>query len=606
MSDIATPSPPAPSQAHNESSTAALAAPTPVSLAPERRLRIWPGVVILAIEWLLMVVPTWFWPGTLFQFLGMFRGPLLAAALLCAWWIFFSRLRWSDRLLGVVAFAAAGAAAIPLFHPSFGALCLVFYALPAVTTAWIAWLLISFRLQWPVRIAGLYVVFLLSWGFFDLVRFEGADGSLAGTLALRWTSTAEDRFLSEMASRKPEVRPRADLVSDSPALVGGDWPGFRGPDRDSRLTGVTIATNWAQHPPREIWRRMVGPGWSSFAVVGTRLYTQEQRGEDEAVICYHTDTGSKLWIREYPARFTEPIAGPGPRATPTFHDGKIYSQGANGTLKCLVAATGEEIWSHDIAADSGAKVPPWGFASSPLVAEGVVTVFAGADGGHSVLGYDAVSGELLWSSGEGRHSYCSSQLSRLNGVEQLMIATDAGVTAFEPRGGQVLWSHAWPIEQMARIVQPAVLSDSDILIGTGFGNGARRLHVTREGDDWLVKELWTSTAIKPYYNDLVIHNGHLYGFDSNFFTCVSLDGGKKKWRVRGYGNGEVLLLVDQSLLLVLSETGEVALVEANPAAHKELVRFQAIEGKTWNHPVIAHGKLFVRNGEEAACFDVGE
>ena len=158
------------------------------------------------------------------------------------------------------------------------------------------------------------------------------------------------------------------------------------------------------------------------------------------------------------------------------------------------------------------------------------------------------------------------------------------------------------------MVQPAVVGSSDVLIGTGFGIGTQRVHVSREGDVWTASAVWPipTRAIKPYYNDLVVHGDHLYGFDGNIFTCVSLGDGKGKWKARGYGNGQVLLLPDQDLLLVLSETGEVALVSAKPDAHHEFARFQAIEGKTWNHPVIAHGKLFVRNGEEAACFDLAQ
>jgi outer membrane protein assembly factor BamB len=136
--------------------------------------------------------------------------------------------------------------------------------------------------------------------------------------------------------------------------------------------------------------------------------------------------------------------------------------------------------------------------------------------------------------------------------------------------------------------------------------GARRVHVTQEGDGWSEKQVWETKAIKPYYNDLVIYKDHLYGFDGNFFTCVTLADGQKKWRERGYGNGQVLLLADQGLLLILSEKGDVALVEATPEKHKEIARIPAIKGKTWNHPVLAHGKLFVRNGEEMACFQLKE
>jgi outer membrane protein assembly factor BamB len=289
--------------------------------------------------------------------------------------------------------------------------------------------------------------------------------------------------------------------------------------------------------------------------------------------------------------------------------GKIYALGAAGLLNCLDAATGERLWKKDILEDAGIDKPPqWGFSSSPLVVQGVVTVFAGGKDDKSVLGYDAVSGELLWSGGKDQYSYCSLHQVRLGGVEQVVIATDGGLTAYQPKSGEVLWQHEnKPTEGMARVVQPTPVGDSDLLLGSGFGKGTQRVHVTREGASWETSEVWTTRAISPYYNDLVIHRGHLYGFDgSNFFTCVSLEDGKGKWRARGYGAGQVLLLPDQDLLLIISEKGEVALVEATPDSHKELARFQAIKGKTWNHPVVAHGKLFVRNGEEAACYQLTE
>jgi outer membrane protein assembly factor BamB len=157
---------------------------------------------------------------------------------------------------------------------------------------------------------------------------------------------------------------------------------------------------------------------------------------------------------------------------------------------------------------------------------------------------------------------------------------------------------------MSRVVQPALLEDGDLLVGTGFGIGTRRVHVARNGDHWTTQELWTSRAVKPYYNDMVVHKGHLYGFDNAFLTCAALADGKAKWKERSYGNGQVLLLPDQDLLLVLSEEGEVALVAASPDGHREQARFQALDGKTWNHPVVAHGRLFVRNGKEAACYQL--
>jgi outer membrane protein assembly factor BamB len=340
--------------------------------------------------------------------------------------------------------------------------------------------------------------------------------------------------------------------------------------------------------------------------VGNRLYTQEQRGGDELVVCYDAATGAELWTHRDTVRFNETMAGPGPRATPTFHDGKIYAQGATGLLNCLDAASGSLIWSRDVRADAGAPLPMWGFAGSPLVVQGMVVVFAGGPDGKSVLGYNARSGgEPVWAAGDGQFSYSSPHPVTLNGSEQVLMATDVGLTAFYPSSGNVLWRHDWPLDRgTARIVQPARVGDADFLLGTGFSKGTQRLHVQPAGAGWTTEERWTSRAIKPYFNDLVVHKGYLYGFDNNFLTCVSLEDGSAKWKERGYDNGAVLLLADQDLLLVLSEKGVVALVEASPDGRKELARFQAIEGKTWNHPVVAHSKLFVRNGEEAACYEL--
>ena len=574
----------------------------------ERRPRLWPALVIIVLQWVVITVPGWIMPATFTHFMCLFWGPILATVALTAWWLFGSRLPWMDRWLAPLACAAAAAAAWPFFHSSFGIYGVVISGLPVATTAWVLWILLTPFLRWPVRRVGLVIVLLLAWGYFTLIRFEGINGAMESTFQYRWNPTAEEKFLAEIAVRKPRSEPSRDAsVSTLLKLQPGDWPGFRGPNRDGRISGIRIPTDWKEHPPRPVWRHRVGPGWSSFAVIGTRLYTQEQRGEDEAVVCYDTASGAEIWAHVDSGRFTELVSGAGPRATPTFHEGKIFALGAAGRLNCLDAATGRSLWSCDIVADSGGKVPQWGFAASPLVAQGVVSVFAGGPDGKSVLGYDASSGKLLWCAGGDQFSYCSLQPAQLAGVEQQIIATDGGLTSFLPSRGQILWQYRWPLElEMARVVQPTLLGDSDVLIGTGFGYGTRRVRVARNDAKWTAEEVWTTRAIKPYFNDLVVHRDHIYGFDGNFFTCVSLDDGKGKWRARGYGNGQVLLLADQDLLLVLSENGEVALLDADPDKHNERGRFQGVEGKTWNHPVVAHGKLFIRNGEEAACYQLTE
>lgn len=549
-------------------------------------------------------------------FMARLWGPVLLALGIAVWWLFFSRVSWWHRLLPFP-FFAAGAALLWFFaDPTWGdpknptqvgirVFMFFLYPLPAATTAWVAWLVATRRLSWPVRRAGLCAAVFLGWAFFTLVRIDGTDGSFNIEMSYRWGPTAEEKLLAELAARK--AGPTDAAAAQTLTLAPGDWPGFRGAARDGRFVGVRIPTDWAANPPREVWRQRVGPGWGAFAVVGDRIFTQEQRGENEVVVCYQAGTGNEVWAYNARARFSETIAGPGPRATPTFHDGKVYALGAAGHLACLDAATGKESWARDIVADSGAKVPQWGFSSSPLVQAGVVSVFAGGPDGKSVLGYRVKGGEPAWHAGDGQFSYCSPQPSRLGGVEQQLICTERGLTAITPETGAVLWKHEWDLPGgMARVTQPAQVGESDFLIGTYFGFGTRRVHVEKTYAGWSDAAVWTTKAIKPYYNDLVVFKDDLYGFDGYFFVCVGLADGKERWRTRGYGNGQVLLLADQGLLLVLSEKGDVVLLEATPEKHKVLGRFQAIQGKTWNHPVIAHGRLFVRNGEEAACFQLAE
>jgi outer membrane protein assembly factor BamB len=586
---------------------------TPWPPKAERRPRVWPGVVIALLYWAALKVPAWIMPGTMtsFQIAGMSAMALFVLFVL--WWLFFSRLRWAERFAGLLAFAAVGAGMWFAFEPSVQgqqaqdtAVVLQFYVLPVVLTGWALWALVARSFGPSVRLAGLVVVLLMTWGYFATLRLDGVTGTYSPEFSYRWQSTAAERHRAARAAEKLNAESIADAATAPPLELGpADWPGFRGPARDGRRTDVRIATDWKQHPPKQVWRHLIGPGWSSFAVVGSRLFTQEQLGDVERVVSYDASTGKEVWAHTDKTRFADAQSGEGPRATPTFHEGRIYALGATGKLNCLDAATGKLVWSKDIAKDSGAKVPMWGFSSSPLVVQGIVTVFAGAGEGKSVLAYHADSGKPAWTAGNGTGSYCSVHPARIAGVEQLVVATQEGMSSFDPANGNVLWEYEWLLgEHYNRITQPALVGDSDVLLGSGFDNGTRRVHISRKGSEWNAKRVWESRAISPYFNDLVVHKGHLYGFHSLFLTCVNLETGKSTWKERGYTNGQALLLPDQDLLLVLTETGEVALVEAKPGARTELGRFPAFSGKTWNHPVMANGKLFVRNGEEVACYEL--
>jgi outer membrane protein assembly factor BamB len=365
------------------------------------------------------------------------------------------------------------------------------------------------------------------------------------------------------------------------------------------VPGVRIETDWTKSAPVEMWRRRIGPGWSSFAVQGDLLYTQEQRGDKEVVSAYKVSTGEPVWRHADPVRFYESNGGAGPRGTPTVDNGRVYTFGATGILNALDASTGKLAWSRNAATEASVKTPGWGFSSSPLVVGDVIVVaISGALGG-----YDRNTGDRRWfKPSHGGGSYSSPQLATIGGVRQILFLGGSGVTSIAPADGTVLWEDAW---EGVKIVQPGVMPDGDVLLTTGDamgGAGVRRVSASKGPGGWTVNERWTSRGLKPYFNDFVIHKGHAYGFDGAILSCIDLETGERKWKGGRYGQGQLVLLPDQDVLLVLSEEGEVVLVGATPEQHTEIARFKAIEGKTWNHPVVVRDVLLVRNGEEMAAF----
>jgi outer membrane protein assembly factor BamB len=403
-------------------------------------------------------------------------------------------------------------------------------------------------------------------------------------------------------SKGPAV-PSSDSAATLPAAAaatetGADWPGFRGPHRDDVIPGVRIKTDWAASPPIELWRRAIGPGWSSFAVRGDLLFTQEQRGDYEIVACYSLRTGKPVWMHRDKTRFWESNGGAGPRATPTLSNGRVYSFGATGILNALDARDGSVVWSRNAAADTGKKVPDWGFASSPLVVGNEVVVHAGV-----LAAYDRATGDRRWVGPARDGGYSSPHLLTIDGVAQILQVSGAGATSVAPVDGTLLWEHPWP---GTPIVQPAQVADGTVLISTadamGAANGTRRIAIAHGPGGWTVEERWTSNGLKPYFNDFVVHKGHAFGFDGSILACIDLEDGKRTWKGGRYGSGQLVLLPDQDLLLVLSEEGELALVRATPDQFTELARFPALDGKTWNHPVLVGDVLLVRNGQEMAAF----
>jgi outer membrane protein assembly factor BamB len=592
--------------------------PAGASASPPRGIRVWPGLLFAGLQLAAILLPSYITPATFTQFLAMLYGPLIGAVAIALWLWFGSRARLSDKLLATGVTIAGGLAMLPVVHHSMR-LGLFLFALPTATTL----LVLGFWGGTVPLTAGrrglLTVMILLGWAYFGLIRIDGTTGSLQSARAWRWEPSAEDRYVASLAkpaaspvaettpgsaAEKP-AEPAAEVVAEPLVAGEGDWTAFRGATRDSVIRVGEFATNWETAPPKTLWKHPIGPGWSAFTVIGNRLFTQEQRGEEECVVCYDGDSGEEIWAHKDRSRFWEVIAGAGPRGTPTFEGGRLYTMGGNGIVNCLDARTGKQLWEVNVVKLTAATIPEWGLASSPLIVDGRVIVHAGRPTKDGLVALDAETGKTVWSVPAGKHSYSSAHLVEVDGVRQVLIVTDGGLLSVNPTDGKTLWNAEWQLpEGMARVVQPALVGPASVILGTGYGEGSKRFDLTLADGKWTATQKWLSKDLKPYYNDFVIHKGYAYGFDHNIVVCVDLETGKKKWKQGRYGFGQMLLLADRDLLLILGEQGELALVDATPKGYREVTRFQALTGKTWNHPVVAHGRLYLRNAEEAAAYEL--
>ena len=597
-------------------------------MSPRPPLRLWPGVAAVAVQALLWAASFFIEDGFIYAVLG---GTTLALVVL-VWWLFFSRASWFERIGALVVMVAGVLAMFRVVHPSvsngmMGGM-LPIFSIPLLCLGLVAWATVSHRLPGTLRFPVLVAVLVLAAGVMTLLRTDGITSSRS-QLQWRWTPSAEDRLLA-LGNDDPVAPPAAPTVAAEPTAPAGaptspitavpatkapateaaeegappraqvakaEWPGFRGADRDSVVHGVRIETDWSQKPPVAIWRRPIGPGWSSFAVRGSVIYTQEQRGDDEIVAAYSIATGEPVWRHRDPARFWESNGGAGPRGTPTLSDdGRVYAFGGTGILNALDEASGKAIWSRNVASDTKAAVPEWGFSSSPVLVNDLVVIAVAGQ----LAAYDRATGKSRWLGPAHGFSYSSPHLITIGGVTQILLPNAAGMTSVAP-DGTLLWEHSWG---GGTIVQPA-MADGDVLIsvlgGTG-GAGIRRIGVAQTSGKWTTEERWTSNGLKPYFNDYVVHKGHAYGFDGSILAAIQLTDGKRVWKGGRYGNGQLVLLADQDLLLVMSEEGELGLVRATPDQFTELARFKALDGKTWNHPVVVGDVLLVRNGEEMAAF----
>lgn len=527
------------------SSSGVMSTPASASHVHVPRFRWWPAIVILFVGTLACTV---LWASTednrSAQSFWAYIAVIGTFLLLGGWWTFFSQLAWR-------------------------------------TIGW----------GWAAVAVGLVIVGAL-------VRVDGFTGETFPILAFRWQETPQ---------QKAERFQKSTAAGASPVAVSeatdADWPRFRGPHGDGVILDFTLRTDWSKRPAKELWRHPVGAGWSSFSVVGSRAFTMEQRGEDEAVVCYDFESGREVWVCRYPAHYFQEPAGEGPRATPTFFEGEVFSLGATGILTRINASTGELVWKKDTIKDAGAVPLEWGNSASVLVyrdqrGEGpYIVTNPGGLKGTSVVAY----GPKPWRSGSAPAGYATPMLVTLAGRQQIVVYDGYGLAGYEPTTGKSLWRFPWQNFALNNCAQPIQISENRLFASSGYSLGSVLLEF---GSDLKPKLVWNepTNLMRCKFNSPVMHDGHIYGLDEGLLACLDLRTSKRLWKKGRYGFGQLLLV--GNTLVIQSEDGVIHIVKATPQGPEAIAKWPALSGRAWNEPLICRGRLLVRNNAEAVCYDL--
>jgi len=455
------------------------------------------------------------------------------------------------------------------------------------------WWLFLARASKKLRLAVTFGLVGVALAAAALFRISGVSGDLLPILEFRWAKSAASPDLPGPATNSVAVQtpPRADLTND--------FPQFLGPQRNGVLPGPSLQTNWMAQPPELVWRRAIGPAWSGFAVVGNLALTQEQSGPEECVVALDLNSGQLVWSSCDHARYDNTIAGEGPRATPTVSGNRVFALGATGILKCLELATGKRVWSHDVVAESQAKMPTWGCSSSPLIVSDLVVVHGGGGVAHSLLAYQAGDGKPAWVGGDVNSSYASPVLATLAGSNQVVAFNDGSVSGHDPATGATLWERPWGNGNVV-CSTPVIVSSNQVLFSGGYGAGAELLEISQSSTGkFSARLIWKSIRMKAKFAHLYVRDGFLYGLDDGIFACVDLRDGSQRWKEGRYGHGQGLRVGD--VYLLMAESGELVLLHPTPEAPNELARYRVFDSKTWNPIALVGDLLLVRNDREAAC-----
>lgn len=503
----------------------------------------------------------------------------------------------------------------------------------------IGWWLMFAPVKLRTRLAiGLPLVGLLVWGCFSIRSLE-FTGHMVPKVKFRWDVDPQQQLAEHLKS----VRVDTEVpLREIPAITPEDSPAYRGINRDGLVIGPPLNQDWKASPPKELWRHPSGGGYGAFSIVGDRLLSLEQRGPDEAVVCYDAATGKELWEHKYPASFFEAMGGPGPRSTPTVDGDAVYTMGAFGDVVCCELATGKRRWHLNLLQQFHEPNSMWAMTSSPLVDGGRVIVNIGGKNGNGLVALDAKTGNVLLASaglksqylttlpenerksgGEAvdkfppeemsAAGYAAPQFSEVLGVRTLLNLDGDALRGHDPATLAQWWSFPFTNGAKVNVAQPIVFPDGRIFLSASYEVGCKMIQVAHEGEQWTAKELWANNNLRCKFTCAALVDGYLYGLDEGIMVCLDPATGERKWKggrqgLKGrYDHGQILVTNGQ--ILALTETGVALLIKPNPEKLEEITTLRVLpDTKVWNPPLLSRGKLYVRCASteyaEMACFDL--
>jgi outer membrane protein assembly factor BamB len=391
--------------------------------------------------------------------------------------------------------------------------------------------------------------------------------------------------------------------------VKGEWPQFLGPDRNGISAETGLLTEWPADGPKVVWRSRGGVGMSGLAISRGRVVTLVQTEGKQWVLALDAQTGKPAWQTPVAPIYKNGM-GNGPRATPAISGGSVFVFTGEGILAALNFADGKPIWSHNVIEEMQGKVAEYGMASSPLVVGNQVIVTAGVPGA-CVVAFDSQSGKLLWKRGDDEAGYSSPALREIAGRKQIVAFTGASVSGLAPETGVTLWSYPYETNFNCNIVTPLAFNDQ-VFISSGENHGSVLLSLKATGDQFRVREVWSSLGAKSVlrneWQTSILVDGYLYGFDNvgaagpvTHLTCINAATGERVWQKSRFGKGN--LIAADGKLFLSTMSGELVVARLTPAAYEEIGRSQVL-GQTRQAPALSNGLLYLRDDEEIACVDV--